>query len=88
MVRVRLIGWEKVYVLPASQPNPNIPKIRVRIFVTDCNEVLEVDADWSDDAVTRKANAVEAVRQTLQGMYDAVKGEYEYDPATNTLTKI
>ena len=88
MVRVRLIGWEKVYVLPASQPAPNIPKIRVKIFVTDYNEVLEIDADWSDIATQRKSNAVQAVKQTLQALYDAVKGEYEYDPATDTLTKV
>lgn len=87
MVRVRLIGWEKVYVLPASQPNPNIPKIRIKIFVTDYNEALEVDADWSDVAATRKANVVKAVKQTLASLYDEVKGEYEYDPSTGTITK-
>ena len=88
MVRVRLIGYEKVYVLPASQPAPNIPKIRVKIFVTDYNEALEIDADWSDNTAQRKANAVQAVKQTLQALYDEVKGEYEYDPKTDTLTKI
>ena len=88
MVRVRLIGWEKVYILPASQPNPNVPKIRVKIFVTDYNEVLEIDADWSNNAAQRKANAVQAVKQTLKALYDEVKGEYEYDPATDTLTKV
>lgn len=88
MVRIRLISWEKVYVLPASQPAPNIPKIRVKIFVTDYNEVLEVDADWSDNASTRKANAVSAVKQALQALYDDMKGEYEYNPTTNTLTKV
>ena len=87
MVRVRLIGYEKVYVLPASQPNPNIPKIRVKIFVTDYNEALEIDADWSDNAATRKANVVKAVKQTLAALYDEVKGEYEYDPNTGTITK-
>lgn len=88
MVRIRLISWEKIYVLPASQPNPNIPKIRVKIFVTDYNEVLEIDADWSDIAATRKANAVTAVKATLKALYDDVKGEYEYNPATDTLTKV
>lgn len=88
MVRVRLISWEKVYVLPASQPNPNIPKIRIRIFVTDYNELIDVDADWSNNAAQRKANAVQAVKDTLQALYDDVKGEYEYDSTANTLTKI
>lgn len=88
MVKIRLISWEKVYVLPASQPNPNIPKIRVKIFVTDYNEMLEVDADWSDTPATRRANVVAAVKGTLQALYDDTKGEYEYNPTTNTLTKI
>ena len=88
MVRVRLIGYEKVYVLPASQPAPNIPKIRVKIFVTDYNEVLEIDAEWSDIAATRKANVVQAVKEALKALYDEVKGEYEYNPMTNTLTKV
>ena len=88
MVRVRLIGYEKVYVLPASQPAQNIPKIRVKIFVTDYNEVIELDADWSNNAAQRKTNAAQAVKQTLKALYDEVKGEYEYDPTTNTLTKV
>lgn len=88
MVRIRLISWEKIYVLPPTQPNPNIPKIRVQIYVTDYNQLLEIDADWSDIVATRKANIVAAVKATLQALYDDTKGEYDYDPATNTLTKV
>lgn len=87
-MRIRLISWEKIFVLPTSQPNPNVPKIRVNIFVTDYNTQLEIDADWSDVPATRKANAVAAVKATLQALYDDTKGEYEYNPTTNTLTKV
>lgn len=88
MVRVRLISWEKVYVLPATQPNPNVPKIRIKIFIIDYNELIEVDADWSDIPATRKMNTMAAVKATLQALYDDTRGEYEYDPTTNMLTKV
>lgn len=88
VVRVRLVGWEQVFVLPPAQPAPNIPKVRVKIFVTDYNEILEIDADWSENPAQRKANAVAAIKTTLKTLYDEVKGEYEYDPVTDTLTKV
>lgn len=87
-MRIRLISWEKIFVLPPTQPNPNIPKIRINIFVTDYNTQLEIDADWSDVAATRKANVVTAVKAALQNLYDDTKGEYDYNPTTNTLTKV
>lgn len=88
MVKIRLVSWEKIFVLPPSQPAPNIPKIKVTIFVTDYNQLLEVDADWAETPAQRKQNVAQAVKTALANLYDDTKGEYDYNPTTGTLTKV
>lgn len=87
MVRVRLMDWKKIYVLPATA-DPNIPKCWVQLYVVDYNEVIEVQADWSDNVPTLKTNIVAKVKEKLGNMYDDTRGEYDYNPVTNTLSKV
>jgi len=87
-MKIRLVEYGKVYVLPETQNKPNIPMVRAKIFVADYNTELEIDVAWSDNVATRKASVVSAAKTALHSLYDEIKGEYNYDPATGTLTKM
>lgn len=90
VLKIRLMEVRKDYVFPPTQPNPNIPKIYLKLYIQDYQSEVEVYADWSDNAGTRKANVVTAVKNALDALVDAegIKGEWTYDYATKTLTRV
>jgi len=90
VLTVRVMEVRKDYVLPDTQPNPNIPKVYLRLYVIDYQLEIEIYADWSNDPTTRKNNVVTAVKSTLDELIDAqgIRGEWTYNYNTKVLTRV
>ena len=92
VLSIRVMETRKDFVAPPVQTGntPNVAKVYLKLYIEDYQQEIEVYADWSDNATTKKTNIDIAIKKALDTYIDPenIKGKYTYDEKAKVLTKV